>query len=477
MLIVNCKERLYQERLKRYVTACHNAKPDRVPIRLLAEEFAAKYCGYSNFQAACDHRLQFKVNRVFAEKEGCDAIQTNSIVNWMGMMKAIGWKGIQFPGIGLPVDTCNQWLEPTTEEDAFLKRDEYRELSADPTAFIMNKWLARFTRHIQPAGAPVTYEHNMSFVHGVLAYNMFFSEWGQAQGQLIHSGIVPAVGSVLKAPLDILGDKLRGYVNLSMDLLERRDEVIECCRALMPHLLQVVLSAADPEKNIPSIIWMHRGCIPFISHEDFEEIYWATLRPIVEELWAHGHQLIFYGEGDWTAHLHAFNDLPEKSMIFHVDKTDLSEAHKILGKRFCISGGLPNDLLAYGTPEEVKAKCRQIIDQVAADGGYIMDANALIMNDAKIENVQAAIECTKEYGIYDNPGYETLSLESIKDVARAKPGGHPFVKHRRQPGVCIPWDNKKDDFPADIADEELVKGVWNEIDAQAYTFCWTNLTW
>lgn len=154
---------LFRERQQRYVTALYNEKPDRVPIRVLAEEFA----GYSNFDTAIDHQLQFDVNRQFAVDMGVDAIQTNSIVNWMGMMKAIGWKGIVFPGIGLPVTSCTQWTEPSTEEQAFLKAREYNEFCEDPTAFIFNKWLPRFTDHINQAGAPVTYEHNMSLINGI----------------------------------------------------------------------------------------------------------------------------------------------------------------------------------------------------------------------------------------------------------------------------------------------------------------------
>ena len=110
---------------------------------------------------------------------------------------------------------------------------------------------------------------------------MFFNAWGEAHVKLINSGIVPAVSSVLKAPLDILGDKLRGYVNLSYDLFERRDKVIAACESLMPHLFQVVAGGADKDGLIPSIIWMHRGCVPFISHKDFDEIYWPTLKPII----------------------------------------------------------------------------------------------------------------------------------------------------------------------------------------------------
>ena len=78
-------ESKYQERLDRYVTAMFNEKPDRIPIRIFAEEFSAKYCGYSNFDTAVNLELQFDVNRKFAVEAGVDAIQVNSIVNWFGM--------------------------------------------------------------------------------------------------------------------------------------------------------------------------------------------------------------------------------------------------------------------------------------------------------------------------------------------------------------------------------------------------------
>jgi hypothetical protein len=200
------------------------------------------------------------------------------------------------------------------------------------------------------------------------------------------------VSSVLKAPLDIMGDSLRGYVNLARDLWERRGKVIAACKALMPHLYQLVFGGADPERNIPSIMWTHRSCVPLISQKDFEEIHWATHKPIVEELWAHGQQIVFYGEGNWDFHLESCAELPEKSIIFHIDKTDIFKAHKILGHRFCLSGGIPNDLLAIGTPADVRSCCKKVIDGVTRDGGYIMDASALIMDDAKEENIRAMIE-------------------------------------------------------------------------------------
>jgi uroporphyrinogen-III decarboxylase len=235
-----------------------------------------------------------------------------------------------------------------------------------------------------------------------MAMLSYFNSFGEQNERLRkESGTVSAISGILKAPLDILGDKLRGYVNLSMDLYEQPDMVLKACEALMPHLTHVALSGADPEKSVPITIWMHRGCVPFISYEHFENIYWPTLKPIIEEIWSRGHQVLFYAEGNWDHHLESFAELPDQSIIYHVDQGDIFKAHEILGRKFCLSGGLPNTLLSYGTPDEVRARCKEIIDGVAQDGGYIMDASAIIQNDARVENVKAMTEFTREYGVYN----------------------------------------------------------------------------
>jgi len=193
---------------------------------------------------------------------------------------------------------------------------------------------------------------------------------------------------------------MRGYLGLVTDVMERPDKVLAACEALMPHLLHVALSGADPDKNVPIGFWMHRGCVPFFSQEHFDKFYWPTLKPIIEEIWAKGHQVLFYAEGDWNAHLNAFAELPDKSIVYHVDRADIFEAHKAIGHKFCISGGIPNFLLGYGTPEEVRKCCKKVIDGVAGDGGYIMDASAIVQDDAKVENMKAMTEFTREYGVY-----------------------------------------------------------------------------
>ncbi|MEM3648773.1 MAG: uroporphyrinogen decarboxylase family protein, partial [Thermoproteota archaeon] len=250
------------------------------------------------------------------------------------------------------------------------------------------------------------------------------------------------------------------------------EKVLEACEALAPHLTQVARMTADPEKKVPIGFWMHRSAIPFISMEHFEKIHWRTLRPIIEELWSNGLRVLFYAEGDWTPHLDSFAELPEGSIIFHIDRSNIFESHRKLGHKFCLSGGLPNWLLTLGTPDEVHRYCKKIIDSIASEGGYIMDASAIIQNDAKVENVKAMTEFTRSYGKYEDRGSECPNNTQREEKA-VKEKHVPGLKSLKvKPGVCIPWDEKRREIEAISGDEGLFRRVWEEIESLGYLFIW-----
>jgi hypothetical protein len=158
--------------------------------------------------------------------------------------------------------------------------------------------------------------------------------------------------------------------------------------------------------------------------------------------------------------------LPDGSIVYHVDKADIFEAHKVLGGRFCLSGGIPNYLLALGTPDEVRACCKRVIDGVARDGGYIMDASAIIQNDARVENVRAMTDFTREYGVYSQ------AASGPTPGAATGPGMAGRKESRIKPGVCLPWEEKLKELPEIKGDKELVKRIWESIDALGYTYIW-----
>ncbi|MBN1422613.1 MAG: hypothetical protein JXP34_27800 [Planctomycetes bacterium] len=393
-------EKLYAERLERYVTAMRNGKPDRVPIRPFVAEFTAKYAGYTAQEVTQDFNKAFEAARKCAADFDWDAVVGNMVYVWTGLTQAIGTKYYAAPGVELEPDTGFQYLEPR-EEKAFMRPDEYDALIEDPTGFLFNVWLPRISADVSPMGEPVSLRNNLSFLKGGMAMLSYFSAFG-TQAALLRkeSGTVSAIAGILKAPLDIIADKMRGYLGLTMDLFERPDKVMAACEALIPHLTHVALSGADPEKKVPVSIWMHRGCVPFVTKEQFERFYWPTLKPIIQEIWAQGHQVLFYAEGNWHAHLESFAELPDGSIIYHVDRDDIFQVHRAIGHKFCLSGGIPNTLLAFGTPDQVRAHVKRVIDGVARDGGYILDACAIVQNEANVENMKVMTEAAREYGVY-----------------------------------------------------------------------------
>jgi uroporphyrinogen-III decarboxylase len=393
-------ETLYQERLARYVKAMRNEKPDRVPIRPFVAEFTAKYAGYTIQEVTHDFHKAFAAARRCAADFDWDAIVPNMVYVWTGLVKAIGIKYYAVPGIEIPADTPFQYLEPA-DDDAHMRAEEYDELIADPTGYLYNVWLPRVTTEVSRRGEPTSYRNNLSFVRGGMAMLNYFNGFGQQIAQMrSESGTPSALSGILKAPFDILADKLRGYRGLCMDMFRQPDKVLAACEALTPHLLHVAASGADPERKLPVGLWMHRGCVPFLSPAQFERFYWPTLKRIIEGLWSRGIQTLFYAEGEWNANLNYIAQLPDLSIIYHVDRGDIFEVHKAVGHKFCLSGGIPNDLLAFGKPEDVRDCCKRVIQGVARDGGYIMDASAIMQDDTRVENVRAMTDATREFGVY-----------------------------------------------------------------------------
>jgi hypothetical protein len=393
-------EERYAARLKRYVAAMRCQKPDMVPIRPFVAEFTAKYCGMTSQDVSGDYEKAFLAARRSAADFDWDAVVGNMVYGWMGLVKAIGLRYYAVPGMEVPHDTAFQYLEPP-EGEAWMRPDEYDALIADPTGYLFNVWLPRVATDVAALGQPVTFRNNMSFLKGGMAMLQYFSGFGRQAALLrSESGTVSAISGILKAPFDIIADKLRGYRGLCMDVFRQPEKVLKACDALAPHLCHVAMSGADPEKNVPIGLWMHRGCVPFVSPQQFARFYWPTLREIIEELWSHGFQTLFYAEGDWTANLAAIAELPERSIVFHVDRSDVDQVAKTLKGKFAISGGMPNDLLAFGKPEDVRAAAKRLIDTLGRDGGYIMDASAIMQDDTSAENLRVMTEFTREYGVY-----------------------------------------------------------------------------
>jgi uroporphyrinogen-III decarboxylase len=95
--------------------------------------------------------------------------------------------------------------------------------------------------------------------------------------------------------------------------------------------------------------------------------------------------------------------LPRGKVVLEIDgTTDIFKAKEVLGDHLCIMGDVPAQLLKLGTPDDVRAYVKKLIDVVGKGGGFILSSGCDVPVDAKPENVKAVIEVGMTYYPHNN---------------------------------------------------------------------------
>lgn len=82
---------------------------------------------------------------------------------------------------------------------------------------------------------------------------------------------------------------------------------------------------------------------------------------------------------------------------FQPEIRDVYETKRKYGDRLCFHGGIGiQELLPSGTPQQVKAEIRHLIQEVGADGGYVLGPAHAVMADTPVENIVALIETIQD---------------------------------------------------------------------------------
>jgi uroporphyrinogen-III decarboxylase len=205
-------------------------------------------------------------------------------------------------------------------------------------------------------------------------------------------------GSSTQAPFDTLSDFLRGTQGAMLDMFRRPNKLLDALEKLYPTMLEMGLAAKA--RGIPRVfIPLHKGLDGFMSPAQFKKFFWPTLKRLIEDLIAGGCTPYLFWEGDVGSRLEIIADIPKGKVVYGFERTDMFRAKEVLGGIVCLKGNVPLSMLKTGTPDEVKAYCKKLIDVVGKDGGFIMDASTVV-DDANPDNLKAMFAITKEYGVY-----------------------------------------------------------------------------
>jgi uroporphyrinogen-III decarboxylase len=200
-------------------------------------------------------------------------------------------------------------------------------------------------------------------------------------------------------PFDFLSYHMRGLQGIYLDMYRQPDKLIEVFDRLLPLQIKNALMNAQNSGRKRVYQALHRGADGFMSAKQFETFYWPYVKKIVQAEIDEGLTPCLFLEGDYTSRLEYFLELPKGKILARFDSSDIKKAKEILHGHVCIMGNVPASMLQIGTPQDVEDYCKNLIDVVGKDGGFIM-APRSSMDEARPENIRKMVDFTKEYGKY-----------------------------------------------------------------------------
>jgi uroporphyrinogen-III decarboxylase len=408
-------EKLYKQRVTRFIKAIKLEEPDRVPVFLPSGTYPAYYSGIDFRTIMYDYEAMKKAWIKFMDDFGdMDTYMGPGLVPSGKIARSMQSKITALPGMGLP-DTAsiNQVIE-----GEYMMADEYDAYMMDPTDYQLRVMLPRTFgifesfKHLPPLrfmfaemwvsilgdpGIRKTLqtlmdldEENKKHMMVTMEVNNLIMQRGYAS--LFGGGIMAG------APFDHFADLMRGTRGIVMDMFRQPEKLHKAMEFQLNLLLTSIKNY--PMTSCPVCVMpLHKGDDTFMSDAQFEEFYWPTLRRLLLAMIDEGLVPMPFAEGKYTHRLKSITDTPKSGVVWWFDQTDMALAKKTIGDTCCILGNVPTSIVMTGTREQVKDTCRKVIETCAPGGGYILGGGAVIDN-GKFENLKAMMEAAYEYGTY-----------------------------------------------------------------------------
>lgn len=447
-------KKLFNERLGRYQAAIALEPTDRIPISTTLTAFLAKNSGYTHQQIMYyDPQLLIQAGIDFV-KENPELDTLQPLFQWAPSWEVVNRRYYRIPGRDISPNSLHQFVEAE-----YMKENEYRMLIDDPVGYRINYYFPRVFGEFKERGSIRSY---MAFLKAGLVSGVFKAMSREGSERLAREAGMPAAfRGMFVAPFDYLADFYRGLQGITKDMFRQPDNVIEACEALLPDMVNRALFMADPQKQYPIFNPTHKPC--FMSPKQFDTFYWPAYKKGIMMLIEAGYKVRVFLEGDWSPHWHHLIEFPKGTLLCDIDnEADIFKAKEVFGHRQCITGGIPNDMLILGTPEDVRARVKLLCETVGKDGGWLPNGGGHIPQDTKPENFRALVDAVMEYGRYtDGPA-------PMPKPAPESSGSKVELPEAR---MVTPWDViKAENEWAIPGDEELIKKHWELFEKMAYNW-------
>jgi hypothetical protein len=358
---------LLEERERRIRTAIALGTPDRVPVVPNGPAWPAKAMGVKLAQMSTDPAISYPT--MIAAYTGLGEIDGIQSPTYHVSSLSIQWLShVKVPGRELADDELWQ-----VDETELMTSEDYDAILSEGFA----PWLDRYYAERLPGTTE--------------AFDQWAKTIPEAMAACEAKGIVPMTPAVATIPYEYFcgGRTMKAFL---LDLYRNGDKVQEAMDAAAPVLedrMREVLRALKPMG-----LWIGgwRSASEFLNPRLWERFAFPYFKRMVEAAVQEGAVPVLHFDANWTRDLARLRDLPKGKCVLSLDgKTDIFKAKEILGDHMCIMGDVPASLFSLGTPAEVAAYCRRLIEEVGPNG-FILSSGCDVPLSAKYENVRAMVE-------------------------------------------------------------------------------------
>jgi len=403
---------LYAERIKRVQDAIALRETDRVPTLMFSMFWHAHASGSTCREMMYDYDKLGRVFKPLLLDLEPDMYMLPHLMNSHGpALELIGFRQLKWPGHGAPDNAVYQYLD-----HEYMKADEYDDYLFDPTGYFLSTYMPRVAERFKglsqlpafpgkyyfkliaalPQFADIEDDVLAMIETGKEVKRMMAKADGFAM-EMAQLGFPAMPGGYTSAPFDYFGDWLRGSKAIMLDMHRRKDKLLAAMEKAVPFLVNepVTTAAKSPSKIV--FMPLHWCFDTFMSDAQFKTFFWPTLRKVLIQLIDHGLTPMVLWEHDCSSRLDVIGDIPPGKTIYWFERTDLVKAKEVLGDVVCVQGNVPASVLSKGTPDEVDAHCRHLIEKVGKGGGFILTGAVGIPDEAPIENVRAMYHSVRKY--------------------------------------------------------------------------------
>jgi hypothetical protein len=355
---------------------------DRIPCAPLMDiYFPARHKGWSMIEALTDWKRGFySIVDIFDEIGGWDGmlLPGYSITTTPHVYSGVGMGKRLIPGLDLDQNVPTQF-----DEKEVLTHEDYDDI-------INLGWNGFRLKHKERFN-PNSDERIIKWTERQMGkFKTELEVWKSR-------GLRSLIGSMTQSPLMTLSTS-RSLLEITKDIYRIPDKLEAVMDAMVDDMIEDALEAAQITEEPGVMLTMERGGGFYYPLDIYERFEYPHMKKMVEAFAREGLITIMHLDQDYTLNVPYFKDLPAKMVVAELDSTtDIFKAKEILKGHMCIAGDVPAALTSLGTPEEVEAYCKKLIDVVGEGGGFILSSGCTIPVDCKIENLKAMVDTAKSY--------------------------------------------------------------------------------